>query len=66
MAKWNIEETKFLDAAQIQEIHAVLKRLRRKTEIMKMDQKQSGSTRYHDSNEILTLLDMLDRKLGVK
>lgn len=48
------------------EADKILKRIRRKVEIMRMDQKSSGSTRYHDSNEILTLLDMLERKLGIK
>jgi hypothetical protein len=60
-----LSKTQTFTAAQMGEISAVIKRIRRKAEIMRMDQKQSGSTRYHDSNEILTLLDMLDLKLGV-
>ena len=44
----------------------IIKRIRRKMEIMQMDQKVAGSTRYHDSSEILTLLDMLEKNLGLK
>jgi hypothetical protein len=34
-------------------------------EIMKMDQKASGSNRFHDTAEMITLLDMLSRQLGI-
>lgn len=44
----------------------IIGRIRRKVEVMRLDQKASGSTRYYDSNEILTLLDMLERNLGFK
>jgi hypothetical protein len=46
-------------------VQQIINRLRRKAEIMKLDQKASGSNRYHDTNEILTLLDMLERNLGL-
>jgi hypothetical protein len=55
-----------MDANTTDEIRSIIKRLRRKAEVMRLDQKAAGSVRYHDSNEILTLLDMLERKLGVK
>lgn len=40
---------------------AIMIRLRRKVEIMRLDFKASGNNRHHDCNEILTLLDMLER-----
>lgn len=40
---------------------AIMIRLRRKVEIMRMDFKAAGNNRYHDCNEMLTLLDMLER-----
>lgn len=43
---------------------AIISRIRRKVEVMKMDQKAANSLRYHDSNEILTLLDMLERNIA--
>lgn len=41
---------------------AILKRIRRKVEIMRMDFKAAGNTRHYDCNEILTLLDMMEKK----
>jgi hypothetical protein len=41
--------------------HAILKRIRRKAEIMKMDLKAKNDLKYHDMNEILSLLDMMER-----
>ena len=64
MAKWDLGKAKTLDETQLSEIESITKRIRRKAEIMRLDQKSAGSVRMHDSNEILTLLDMLDRKLG--
>ena len=40
------------------------KRLRRKVEIIRMDAKAKQDPIYHDMNELLALLDMLDRTLG--
>jgi hypothetical protein len=40
---------------------AIMIRLRRKVEIMRLDFKAQNNLRYHDCNEILTLLDMLER-----
>jgi len=66
MAKWNLEPATLVDAGTTDEIRSIIKRLKRKADVMRLDQKASGSVRYHDSNEILTLLDMLERKLGIK
>ena len=46
-------------------VQQIINRLRRKAEIMRLDQKAQGSNRYHDTNEILTLIDMLERNLGL-
>ena len=48
------------------DILPVTQRMRRKLDIMRMDQKSAGSTRYHDTNELLTLLDILERRLGLR
>jgi hypothetical protein len=66
MAKWNLEPATLVDAGTTDEIRSIIKRLKRKADVMRLDQKAQGSVRYHDSNEILTLLDMLERKLGIK
>jgi len=66
MAKWNLEPATLMDASKTDAVHTITKRMRRKLEIMRMDQKASGSTRYHDTDEMLTLLDLLERHLGVK
>lgn len=38
-----------------------LRRIRRKAEIVKMDLKKENNTKHHDMNEILLLLDILER-----
>lgn len=65
MAKWNLEPATLMDASKTDAVRKITKRMRRKLEIMRMDQKASGSTRYHDTDEMLTLLDLLERNLGV-
>lgn len=40
---------------------AIMKRLRRKAEVLKMDLKAKNDLKYHDMNEILSLLDMMER-----
>lgn len=40
---------------------AILKRIRRKAEIMKLDLKANGNPKHHDANEILSLIDLLER-----
>lgn len=44
-------------------LHAAIKRLRRKAEIMKLDLKSHGLTQYQDANEILSLIDIIEREL---
>jgi hypothetical protein len=41
---------------------AVLNRIKRKAEILKMDLKSSGDTKHHDVNEILLLIDLLEHQ----
>ena len=65
MAKWNLEPATLMDGKKTETIQQIINRLRRKAEVMRLDQKASGSVRYHDTNEILTLLDMLERNLGL-
>ena len=65
MAKWNLEPATLIDAGKTETVQQIIKRLRRKAEVMRLDQKSQGSVRYHDTNEILTLLDMLERNLGL-
>ena len=43
--------------------HAILKRLRRKAEILKMDLKSANDMKHHDVNEMLLLIDMLENNL---
>ena len=39
----------------------IIKRLRRKVEIVRMDRKSRNDVVYQDMNEMLTLLEMLER-----
>ena len=41
---------------------AALKRLRRKIEIMHLDLKGSGDRRYHDTEELLALVKVLEKE----
>ena len=41
----------------------ILSRVRRKAEIVRLDTKARQDAVHHDMNEILTLLDMLERAL---
>lgn len=40
---------------------AILKRIKRKAEILKMDLKAKNNTQHHDAAEILSLIDLLER-----
>ena len=42
----------------------IINRLRRKTEIVRLDTKAQQDAVHHDMNEILSLLDMLERTLA--
>jgi len=46
-----------------QEINSVLIRIKRKLSNMEIDQIQSGSLRSHDTQELLGLTDILERKI---
>ncbi len=46
-----------------QEINSVLIRIKRKLSNMEIDQIQSGSFRSHDTQELLGLTDILERKI---
>jgi hypothetical protein len=39
-------------------------RMRRKIEIVRLDSKSKQDAVYHDMNELLSLLDMLERSYG--
>lgn len=39
----------------------ILKRLRRKVEIIVMDLKKDNTKSYHDAKEILSLIDLMER-----
>ena len=45
-------------------IDPILKRIRRKLEIVRLDTKARQDAIHHDINELLALLDMLERELG--
>jgi hypothetical protein len=65
MAKWNLEPATLMDGRKTETVQQIIRRLRRKIEVMQLDQKASGSNRHHDSSECLTLIDMLERNLGL-
>ena len=46
-----------------QEINSVLIRIKRKLNNMEIDQIKSGSIRSHDTQELLGLTDILERKI---
>ena len=39
----------------------ILKRIRRKAEIMRLDLKARNDRAYHDAGEILSLLDLMEK-----
>lgn len=45
-------------------LEAAIKRLRRKAEIMKLDLKAKNYAQYHDANEILSLIDIIEREVN--
>jgi hypothetical protein len=42
----------------------IINRMRRKIDIVRMDTKAKQDPIYHDMNELLSLLDMLERNYG--
>ena len=45
-------------------IDPVLKRMRRKMDIVRLDTKSRQDPIYHDMNELLSLLDILERSIN--
>ena len=45
-----------------EEQRAVLLRLRRKVEIMHLDLKSANNLRYHDTAEMLKLIELLEKR----
>lgn len=41
--------------------YAIIKRLRRKAEILKMDLKAKGDQSHHNMNEMILLIDLLEK-----
>jgi hypothetical protein len=39
----------------------ILKRIRRKAEIIRLDLKAKNDPKYHDAGEILSLLDLMEK-----
>ena len=40
---------------------AIIQRIKRKAEILRIELKSRGDTQYHDAGEILALIDLLER-----
>lgn len=40
---------------------AILKRIKRKAEILKMDLRAANNIKHHDASEILSLIDLMER-----
>ena len=47
-------------------INTIITRMRRKIDIVRLDAKARQDVLYHDMNELLSLLDMLDRELDAE
>ena len=41
--------------------HAIIQRIKRKAEIMRLDLKATNNPKYKDAGEILSLIDLLER-----
>ena len=65
MAKWDLSKMGPC-VVNTQEIAPIFNRLERKLEVMKLDQKSQGSLRYHDSNEMLSLISSLKERLNLR
>lgn len=40
---------------------AIIKRIKRKAEIIRLDLKATNNSKYHDAGEILSLIDLLEK-----
>jgi hypothetical protein len=47
-------------------IKPIIKRMRRKLEVMHLDCKSAGDIVSHDIQELLSLIDMLERELAIE
>ena len=47
-------------------IEPIIKRMRRKLEIMRQDSKARQDSVHHDAVELLALVDMLERELAIE
>ena len=47
-------------------INTIITRMRRKIDIVRLDAKARQDVLYHDMNELLSLLDMLERELDAE
>jgi hypothetical protein len=47
-------------------IKPIIKRMRRKLEVMYLDRKAAGDIVSHDIQELLSLIDMLERELAIE
>jgi hypothetical protein len=47
-------------------IKPIIKRMRRKLEVMYLDRKAAGDIVSHDIQELLSLVDMLERELAIE
>lgn len=47
-------------------IDTIITRMRRKIDIVRLDAKARQDVLYHDMNELLSLLDMLERELDAE
>jgi hypothetical protein len=49
------------DSETLEQRSQIMKRLRRKVEVIRLDRKARNDSVYYDMNELLALLDALDR-----
>lgn len=49
------------DSETLEQRSRIMKRLRRKVEVIRLDRKARNDSVYHGMNELLALLDALDR-----
>jgi len=47
-------------------INTIITRMRRKIDIIRLDAKARQDVLYHDMNELMSLLDMLERELDAE
>ena len=55
-----------LEGKAMSNIKPIIKRMRRKLEVMYLDRKAAGDIVSHDIQELLSLIDMLERELAIE